>query len=46
MVFHSVFYGVEFGAVLEWHGLAHNILWGRAWSSHGVAWFGILYSMG
>ena len=33
---HIVFYGVEFGAVLEWCGLAHCILWGRVWSSHGV----------
>ena len=46
MVWHIVFYGVEFGAVMEWCGLAHYILWGRVWSSHGVVWFGLLYSMG
>ena len=53
-VWHIVFYGVEFGAVLEWCGLAHYILWGLAhcvlwgkvWSSVGVVWFGTLYSMG
>ena len=46
MVWHIVFYGVEFGTVLERCGLAHCILWGRVWSSLGVVWFGTLYSMG
>ena len=46
MVWHIVFYGVDFGAVLEWRGLAYCILWERVWNSLGVVWFGILYSMG
>ena len=46
VVWHIIFYGVEFGAVLEWCGLAHCILWDIVWSSLGVVWFGTLYSMG
>ena len=46
MVWHIVFYGVEFGAILEWCGLLHCNLWDKVWSSLGVARVGTLYSMG
>ena len=46
MVCYIVFYGVDFGAVLEWRGLAYCILCERVLNSLGVVWFGILYSRG